>query len=353
MPWRQLWEQDITHKWPHRDITILTSHNHGSSPEIENLATYLEFNAMFCVAAEWISTKPTIESDWVDDGWEAWLDGWDLEMPNTWAADKRQRTPMEPAFWIASTTNDWDQIPTDSDYDSAIGLIDPLHKDFLVADASLYRYAYRENENIRINSALVSPQTARSLLYALHSSRHPYDYRVPCVGDELEIDEKIVNEQFKFKGWIEEKVSDTEGFDQYDLYRYQLKNITKQPGTMFLQDMRLVCTDGMGHVFRSRTSGNPVTIYEHWNDCRRGRQYEYEFHTEGNRLWINIEEMLAFLQKCSYSLLLKCEIKRHLYDADSSRSRDEYEINTKLYLVDTNGDIESIARCYRFGETDL
>jgi hypothetical protein len=346
-----VWEKDITHKWPDRGDWGMTSHSHGSPPQVENLATYLEFNAMFCVAAEWIAKKPTVESDWDDDRWKGWLDRWDLETPSTWAADKRQRTPMEAAFWIRPAIDRWDSVPTDADFDATVGLLNPLHKGCLVVDGSLYRYVCDDYEHVDIYSALVSPSTAQALLHALHNSRHPHDYRVPHVDDELEISETLGGVQFSFKGWIEDKFSDSEGIDQHDPFRYHLKNVARRPGSMFAKKMGVTSTGGSETAFRSRESGLVVAQYELWDDCRRGR-YEHEFRTEGNRLWMDIGQVCEYLRKGNWSLLLKCEINHHSHDTSLSKKWNEYEINTKLYLITKDGSVEAIAGRYCSREDD-
>ena len=265
-------------------------------------------------------------------------------------ADKRQRTPMEAAFWVRPATDKWDSVPTDADYDTAVGLLNPLHNGYLVVDGSYYRYVYDDYEHVYICSALVSPNTAQALLYALHNSRHPHDYRVPHVDDE-EIAKTLGGAEFSFKGWIEDKISDSEGLDQYDPFRYQLKNVVRRPGSVFTRKSGVISTGGPDTAFRSRASGLMVAQYELWNDCRGGR-YEHDFRTEGTRLWMDIGQMCKYLQIGNWSLLSKCEINRHSRNTGLSKKWNEYEINTKLYLITKNGSVEAIAGRYCSREDD-
>lgn len=337
-------DSDPTWKWDNRQYEwSLWSHSHGSESTIESLHTHLELNAMFCVAGELIKTMPVARSRWEKMPWENWFDRWGSTWQDGWRADYRQRTPLETAFWRWTTTqgDEWANRPADNEFDIATGLANPLHQGYLVAMADVTRYQYGDYETIRIASALVPAETSQSLLHALGQSRHHHDYRLPLEDDELKINEVLADgTRLCLNGWVHESGSDSEAVDQHDPLRYGLGDAILAPGRSMRRWATLTFNADRSKSYR-RGSGSSVTLFEHWNDClcddRRGG-----FQTHGRRLWVNREQLLAFLQSGGWHLIIECVITRQPKRDAYRRSEDGYDPQAKLYLVHADGTIETV-----------
>lgn len=340
-----VWASDPIRKWDNWDREwTLRSHSHGSEPTIEDLHTYLEFNAMFCVAGEMVATRPVVGHRWEMTPWEDWLSRWDLPWQQEWLADRRQRTPMEGNLWqwAASHRDDWAKNPENEAFDRAVGLNNPLHPGYLIAEARLHRYQYGDYESIDVSSALVSADTAQALLYALAESRHPFDYRIPLEGDELEIEEVLVDgTRFCLKGWIHAFDGDSEGIDQHDPLRYGLGKELFVPGSAVKKAASLKLDKDRRMSFRKGCPSAPVTVFEHWNDCARS-ELEGGFQTEGHRLWVHHDLIQSFLRSGGWNLIVRCIINRRLKRHESGNSEDKYDPQAKLYLIHSDGTIEAV-----------
>lgn len=342
-----VWQDDPIRQWDNwdRDWT-LRSHSHGSEPTIEDLHTYLEFNAMFCVAGELIATRPIVKERWERHPWEEWLSRWDLAWREEWRADRRQKTPLEPDLWHWTTAHreEWAKKPASMAFDTAVGLRRALLKGYIVGKARVQRSQYGDSEDIEVSSALVSAGTGQALLYALADSRHPYDYRIPCEGDELEIQESLADgTEFCLKGWMCSINADSECIDQHDPLKNGLGGMLIVPGTLMKKALNLRLDRDRRMSFQNDRSGRATTIFEHWNDCTPGER-DSGFQTEGYRLWADRKQLLSFLRSGGWSLIVMCIINRRLQRHKRSSIEDKYGPQTKLYLIHSDGTVETASR---------
>jgi hypothetical protein len=339
-----VWHNDPVRKWQVSDHDwTLRSNNHGSDPTIEDLRLYLEFNAMSCVMAELVATRPVAKDRWEREPWENWLSRWDLEWPSKWLADLRQETPRDPYLWRWSKSHSGElaKVPDDADFDHAIGLLEPLHLGYLVADAREHRYQYDDSESIDVTSALVSSESSQSLLHALAECQHHSDYRVPTEGDELQISKRLPDgTRFVFQGWTRGLGSDSEGLDRHDPLRYGFGQALIVPGKAISQWASMALDSTRCKSYRKGRPRLPVTIFEHWNDCPRER-YAREFQTEGHRLWVNRDDLLGFLRSGHWDLLVECVINRQLKRYGHGNQEEQYDPKARLYLVHADGTVET------------
>ena len=339
-----VWESDPVRKWQVSDYDwALRSNSHGAEPTIEDLKTYLEFNAMQCVMAGLVATRPVIGDRWEENPWESWLSRWDLAWQNEWLADRRQRTPHERHLWHWSKIygEEWAKTPEDTDFDRAVGLLEPLHQGYLIAEARQHRYQYDDYESIDVTTALVSSESSQALLHALAECQHHSDYRIPTEGDDLQIDEILPNGmRFVFKGWTRGLGGDSEGLDQHDPLRYGLGRVLVVPGRAMSRWANLTFGKGRYMSYKKGRLRTPVTIFEHWSDCPRSR-YARQFQTEGHRLWINRNNLLEFLRAGRWGLIIECVINRHLKRYNLGDQENEYAPQARLYLVHADGTIET------------
>jgi len=347
-------DSDPVCKWQGSDRDwALRSNRHGSEPTIEDLRIYLEYNAMFCVAGELLATKPVVEDDWESDPWGYWLNRWDLSWRDQWLADRRQTTPLERSFWVSSQDKvvEWTKGATEDDRRRVVGLLDPLHAGYIVVEARQSRHDYGGNDSTYVASALVAAETGQALLHALAQCQTPHDYAIPLEGGDHQFDVKLGDgTRFALTGWIEVEGGDTEGLDEHDPLRYSLGRTLAVPGSKLTQWADLALDDGCWESHRRERPDVPLTIFEHWNDCLR-EEYVSGFQTEGHRLWVRISDLLEFLRSGEWALIVECEIARHADRRERRRLEDEYVSKAELYLIHSDGTVETTTGCSRLGET--
>jgi hypothetical protein len=334
----------------------LRSHRHGSRPTVEDLKTYLELNAMFCVAAELTRERPVLASRWDDEGdrWEHWLSRWDLAWQGEWLADRRQAPPLEPRLWDGSgfgSDEVWENHPGEEDFDRAIGILDPVRPGYLLAYADETRYRYEATEHVHVDTALVSAATADALLHALDGCPDPFDYRIPEEGDELEFNEQVGGAAFALKGWVRHVEADTDGIDSHDPLRYELRKQLAVPGSELVQRMGLVPDESQFRTCRrDGVVQQPVTVFEHWNDLPAGLQ-RHSFETEGRRLWVRLADALQVLRAAAWAIIVRCMIVRRAGSSRSTSRRDENDHGhrARLYLIHSDGTIYTSGGNHRFG----
>jgi hypothetical protein len=299
---------------------------------------------MFCVADRLLAERPIIEK-WEENPWEHWFRRWNLTWEDSWLADCRDPTPLERQFWemdrVEQKTWRWE---ISQDFDRSLGLIDSIRTGNLVVDAYQSRYYHKDYETLSVSSALVSPHTAQALLRALQTTSNSHRYRIPPEGDELEIDVA----DFKLKGWLRDVHPHSDGIDESDPLRNQLSSTMTIPGQLFTEWARLHFSTDKKKSWRKEHPEKLVTLFEHWNDCPQIDR-AYGFKSEGSRLWISIDELLQFLKESRSSLIIACRIDRHSERRDDVEDVEGIPGYAKLYLIHSNGTIETLGRSSHLG----
>lgn len=332
---------DPVRKWMVGDADWrLRSHRHGSVPTVEDLRTHLEFNAMLSAAGELAQSHSAVLEHDGYDSWEEWISRWDLASPARLLADSRQRTPLEPEYWISPSDRgvSWSENPVDSDCDRALGLRDALHHGFIVVSGHSRKSEYRTSESIYVSSALVSPTSAPAILHALDRCAMSQDYRIPPEGDELEFDETVAGVDFKLTGWVLDRFDDSERLDATDPFRNSLGGSVKEPGSAF-RSFAALSPRHAGREWIDQRSGHLVAIFERWDDLMPG-PHESCFQSEGRRLWVRWPDLCDFLKATEQCLIVECDISRYAPRPNDEKERD-YVTNTRLYLIYPDGRVET------------
>ena len=99
---------------------------------------------------------------------------------------------------------------------------------------------------------------------------------------------------------------------------------------------------------------------ESWCDKPRNIRYEdTEFLTYGHRLWFAQDSLLRFLGEKSCSLIAEVQIRRSVHEGkledveETERSEGKYDWKSRIFVIDKGGEIASINRTHRLGETNL
>jgi hypothetical protein len=173
--------------------------------------------------------------------------------------------------------------------------------------------------SVRVETALVSPDTVSALVRALQTIDDSRDYRIPPAGHHLEIDAS----PYKLVGWLID-VEHELGIDERDPLRYGARAIERRPAerTETVLNLEFVCNGQMRWIEANRR--NTVFIYEAWDDNRGDEpedsfRYDETLRSSGWRLRVDREALRTFLDEIGLDLIVEVEITRRNEGYDYSR----------------------------------
>jgi hypothetical protein len=161
------------------------------------------------------------------------------------------------------------------------------------------------SSTVSVATSLVEPETASSLMRALETSRDPYDYRLPDVGDQFEID----TAPYRLLGWLEDFSVDS-GMDGIDPFSATVGGITIKPGAAVATGLSESVTEQGGTAWFGRNS-SACFHYITWSNKRRDDRSDrrrYGLETEGNRLVVSTEALKSYLRKTGMDLIVSVKI---------------------------------------------
>ncbi|GAB6154761.1 ATP-binding protein [Desulfosporosinus burensis] len=253
----------------------LMDHRHGSRPVLERFSTHLEWHAMWCAIGELMQTRALANyKDDEYDSFESRLRHECLSAPPLWLADFRSPKPLESQLWFTPEKNLdlWVDDVGIGEFLNELGLTKPMDK--IVVDSHHDTRSCDFYSSARVNTALVSPETASSLVRALQTVDNSWDYRIPPAGDELEID----CPPYKLVGWLDDP-EHTSGIDEGDMLRYGVREIECIPSKKTATALNLTFTyDGQARWVNTN-DGNIIFTYEAWGDNSdddSGDRYRYD-----------------------------------------------------------------------------
>ena len=326
-------EDNHVHTFTDRDYS-LTQNDHGSLPTIETLRIYFEYHSMFCAAHDLLEKEPLLKNKY---SWQNWLESNGLAWKEFLMSDLRDPIPLDKRFWQSDYDkfdDNWVGSIEEKNYDEVLGLQNTSNVNHIILYASYTRYFGENHENVSVKSALVSNKTSNALLNALQSAEDYYDYRIPLEGDELQIKEP----NFKFIGWLKEKCAEHEGLDTNDPF-------SNNEGKGFI-----IFGEEVDKVFKLNYSSDfkkcfynekHISTYQNWSNITENKKYN-DLETCGSLLEVNISFLLDFLTKKDLSLIIKCNISRHLKDQDYNKWNIIRKKNVKIYLINSNGQVKTI-----------
>ncbi|THF60379.1 ATP-binding protein [Pseudothauera rhizosphaerae] len=326
----------------------LTRNDHGSLPIIEEGRTYLEYHAMLLVAGELIDSRPnTLRSpDSSYDRWEYWLQSHLPTHSRCWLSELRAPVPLEAQLHgLATPQEDWLKPTVPSAFDHCLGLRSSGNNDCLIVAAAVDIHESGRRERHRIESALVSPQSAHALLRALQAIGDPTPYRIPPAGHDLEIDEP----GFSLRGWIAETSVEKE-LDGHDPLLYGMDtDLPRFPQTV--QEALHVQPDPTGKRYLDRSDPHrliaEITAWSDPHEDREGAEY-----SAGWRLQIRLDRLLGYLQAQQRCLMLEVQIDRKERRHGQEKNIDYQPPAVLLYLLHPSGHLETLEHHHRLGPTD-
>lgn len=317
----------------------LWSHHQGSLPTVERYGTHLEWNAMHCVVGELLTTHPiSKEDEYYFGSLDYWLGQVLPTEPPAWLSDNRGPTPLEPRLWNEDSRTDsgWLHNVRRDEFLAEVGVRSPLRNGWIVVEG-YYTVHFRKREtNIRICSALVSPDTAPALVRALQTVSNPWDFRIPDEDDDLQIDVP----PYHLLGWLGHVEGDTR-FDQNDPFRYEVGRIRAKPGRKLTETLGLVEKAGSHRTWLCNGTGEAALIYEAWSDEPPPQEdyYPRRIRSDGWRLWARADMVWSFLTNGGWDLICEVQIERRLqneygrlYETDRKT-----KIHNKILLLRAEG----------------
>jgi len=326
----------------------LASNHHGSFPVIEEGRTYLEYHAMLLVAGELIdSLRITLEypdSDY--DSWEYWLQNHLPTRSRLWLSELRTPAPLEAQLHgLATPQESWLKPTVPDAFDNCLDLSSSGKNEFLIVAAKVDIHESGRREHHRIESALVSPQSAHALLRALQSISDPYAYCIPSAGNDLEVDEP----SFSLRGWIGETSGEKELDDHDPLLYGMYTGLPRFPQAV--QEALGVRPDPLGKRYLDRSDPNQlIAEITTWSEPHEDK--EHAEYSSGWRLQIKLDRLLNYLQAQQRSLILEVQIDRKEQRYGQKKDFDYKSPAVLLYLLRADGHLETLEHHYRLGPTD-
>lgn len=196
---------------------------------------------------------------------------------------------------------------------------------------------YSRRETVGVHSALVSPETARSLLKALQTSPDKHAYRIPDVEDKA-FTSTVTG--FELTGWIERR-GVPYGRDAQDPYARSVVYPPCRPSDA-IPLIKALAPDPDLRLWRD---GESVVIEQtSWDDFA---SESAALGSSGDALVANRYWLAGMLEELKRWLIVEVEIKRSSDDAafrSSNDVDDEDQLRylppyTKYFLIDTMGEI--------------
>jgi hypothetical protein len=320
-PWR--WDDEPRqHRFAEHSLS--SWHSHGALPILERFHTYLEWHAMWCATGELMQTKALAKAaeDYYDM-FEHWLAREGITSPPLWLADLHGPKPFEDRLWFApqEDVNTWAENVGDGDFLAELG--QASDDDMIVVRSSHETRSRNFMQSARIETALVSPNTASALVRALQTIDNPWHYRIPPAGDDREIGVP----PYKLVGWLVDVQHDL-GIDERDPLRYGVRAIECLPAKKTAATLNLEFVYGEYARWIEANHRSTVFVYEAWGDNRGDEhedrlRYNDTVRSSGWHLRADKEALRIFLNEMGLDLIAEIEITRRNKGDDYSRHDKE------------------------------
>ncbi|MGJ1240995.1 hypothetical protein [Sphingobacterium siyangense] len=332
--------------WNRASRAESTSYSKSSFPKADNLDFYHSYHGLMVVASMLIEKMPVVKSiDWTDERWEHWIEQQYLTVSNgKFLSEYRDNLPlMRPSWVFTDIEKGWmDQISDDDFISSVI-----LNKDGSPWLNVMGWWTERKNgyaEGYFIKSALVSIETANSLLNALQTCKDTDDFTLPAYHEE---DAEVDWEVFSLKGWLYQKEI-TKGIDQFDNFANELMFPPISIGERFKDEMQLQTSDDK-KFYTPHDTDEIVAMNEIWVSevIREDEQAEQS----GQRLSCTVDFLRSICKRYRSALIFKIQIERSHYSRYGSSS-DNYGYKPpkhKIILFTEDGEIRHTTGSYRIG----
>lgn len=337
-------EKRLDHRWE------LSSNSHGSMPTLERFRTYLEWHAMWCATGELLRTEALVKSEeYPDNKLETLLKEEGLSLPPLWLADLHGAKPLEYRFWFSpqEEVNLWLEHVDNADFFNELMLGPDDQK--IIAGSNYQTRSNDFSEEVRVNTALVSPDTGLALVRALQTVDNRWCYGVPTVSNNHC---KIDHPPYRFIGWLVHGGGDS-GIDKKDVLRYGITGINCIPPNILAgRNLDFIFNNNSNYAeWIDRDSGKQVFVYEAWGDTQGDepeRVSQYDTRSSGWRLLVDKMELKKYLNERALDLFVEISITRRNKGYEYSKYDQEKALESeydRVLLFRRNGSIDAVEGC--------
>lgn len=327
----------------------MNRNDHGSLPVGERYDTHLEWNAMWCAIGSLLQTVPLVENEEIFDIFDEALGRKGLTFPPYWLTDFRNPKPLEKRFWFAPQhdIDAWVEDIEENDFLTELKI--PNKNEHIVVGSDYDTRSRYFTLSVRIDTALVSPETASSLLKALQTIDDPWDYRIPPFGDELEID----SPPYKLIGWLSSDYSNS-GIDELDPFRHEITPIRCFPSDEVLSTLNLKFSFENESKWIEKLTQKEIFNYKSWSDMRWDdydeRRYSSDsVRSDGWRLSIDKNTLKSYLNQKDLDLIVEIRVvkknKDYGYSERNTKETKEAEFE-RILILRRDGTIEAAEKCF-------
>jgi len=318
-------------------------HRHGSLPTIERFHTYLEWHAMWCAIGELMQTHALAklaEDDY--DTLEHRLAHNQLTVPPLWLADLRGPKPLRNQLWNSPLdVEEWMTRVSDAEFIAEMLADD--RQNSVVVDGQYETRSQAFRLKSKIQTALVSPSTARALVRALQTSREVREYELLLAGEDFDIN----SPPYELSAWLRSDFRDA-GIDERDPLRYDVSYIHSVPLRETISTLDLKQQGEGATAWYVSDALEPTMVYEAWGETEWDERDDYarysdDVRSSGSRLRITKRLLNELLTKTRRDLIAEVRItKRNKGYYDYSQHEDKAKEQTfiKILLFRKDGTIE-------------
>ncbi|BFO56987.1 MULTISPECIES: AVAST type 3 anti-phage nuclease/ATPase Avs3a [Comamonadaceae] len=315
----------------------VTTHSHGSMPEVEDSVVYQSYHAMMLVAGNLLETKPVRRRvDEEENPFDDWLSEQLLtRTDNRWLAERRDpeilkevptSSERSDASWSWQVSRQYldDQLTTDDGMTALWG--------HWTATESA------DGETVSVGSVLVPSRHAATLLAALQTSPDPGEIYIPD-ADHIDYGEKVDAPELRMSGWVATG-RDSLRLDEFDPWAGTISSPGPRPCQEIL-DLLTLTTDPDA---RSWTLPDGGTLRSETWSRSTGYGQERGILT-GTRLSADNKFISALLQVRPNSSLIVRVIVRRKPPKDET-GKDDYSFYNypynRYYLIGHDGITRSL-----------
>lgn len=321
------WKQDSRGKlFRHPE----TSYYHSEYPKTDSLSFYLTYHSMMIVAGRLLNSfvangKADCKRLWK---FSSWLNEHVLTLPDgTWLADRVDPFPDLPP--IRDTGKNWLCGISNSNFDEAL-----FRDERFTLYGSWSQFSHGFEEQIQVESALVSPERSLSLLRALQTANDFNSWKLP-EGDNQDNNE-IDQDGFLLRGWVLSR-KQSNRLDKGDPWAQNIPCPPLRPCDFAIDQMGLL-SDNDGRVWRGTIDGREQDLMwsEIWGNWNNSEEEDHGHRLIAYRNFVNI-----LLEKTGMDLIVEVNIQRRRSSSGYWREDDESwkfaKPYCKLYLFRKRG----------------
>jgi hypothetical protein len=309
---------------------------------------YYSYHSFFSLAARLLSALPVIhrKNGFREDAWNDWLRRHFLTRADgRWLADRRDPSPVKRRAWTARSGDaNWRWSITADDFLDVL-LHQSSREGWLCVGGHWSECLGDQIENVQVQSAFVTPETAEALANSLRWCQSPHDFRLPHYGED---EEQFKTPPFELVGWIHREDSGDKRLDGFDPHAREISYPPYEVGASFAALLGLAA-DYEKREWRRPAAPAPVFLSELWSENainERDRPYR-----EGARICGAVEELTRLCQLLKKELIFSVKLDRriHRHRYDSSDDFGYLPVSHKIFILSAHGQLRDARQSHQVG----